>query len=147
SAAAASKRAPRVVCQDTLAGFFRASLKNQNFLRTTSGMKIVLLVLSGDRAPVIKELRRRYPDALLHEAGRAQIEELRMTKRVQLIRSLRPDILCVVTERLAWQRGQNAFLLLGALSGARRTIILDSHRAWHEESRAYSLLKAPACLA
>src|SRR5205807_1236326 len=84
-------------------------------------MKIILLVLSGDASRARDALAARYPQSQIEEISRAQIENRKLTRRVSALRSLRPDILAWATERLAWQRGQNAFLLLGALAGARRT--------------------------
>jgi glycosyltransferase involved in cell wall biosynthesis len=110
-------------------------------------LKIILLVLSGDGARARTALLERYNQALVEEIPRAQIESGGMTQRLSALRALRPDIFAVATERLAWQRGQNAFLLFGALAGARRTIILDAHDGWREEGRARSLFFAPTRLA
>ena len=110
-------------------------------------MNIVLLTLSGDATAAIKELQSRYPHATVQNIARDQIEKLGTVKRISFLRSLRPDIFCVVTERLVWQRGQDAFVLLGAVAGARRTIILDAYGGGREESRAQSLANAPARLA
>ena len=109
-------------------------------------MNIVLLTLSGDSSAAIKKLQAQYPDATIQGVGRDQIEKLNSLKRVSFFRAMQPDILAVSTERLVWQRGQNAFLLLGALAGARRTIIFDAHGGQHEESRARALVNAPARL-
>src|SRR5438067_10832759 len=105
-------------------------------------MKIALLVLSGDAGCARGLLAARYPQAQIEEVPRTEIADVGAAPRVGLLRARHPDILAVATERLAWQRGQNAFLLLGALAGARRTIILDAHGAWREESRARSMMKA-----
>src|SRR2546421_10104769 len=105
-------------------------------------MKIVLLTLSGDPAAAIRELDKRYPDAEIESIAREQIEKLSATGRVQFLRLMHPNIFCVATERLVWQRGQNAFLLLGALAGSRRTIIVDAHGAQRQESRAHALVNA-----
>ena len=110
-------------------------------------MKIVSLMLSGDPACARDALHSRYPEAAVENVAREQFEKLSAAKRIQLLRAMQPDIFAVATERLAWQRGQNAFLLLGALAGAQRTVILDCHGAWREEARASALTKAPARLA
>jgi len=109
-------------------------------------MKIVLLVLSGEASRARDALLERYPQAEIEEMPRAKIESGGMTGRLNALRALRPTIFAVATERLAWQRGQHAFLLFGALAGARRTIILDAHGAWREETRTHSLMASPARL-
>jgi glycosyltransferase involved in cell wall biosynthesis len=109
-------------------------------------MKIVLLVLSGEASRARDALLERYPQAKIEEMPRAQLESGGMTRRLNALRALRPNIFAVATERLAWQRGQHAFLLFGALAGARRTIILDAHGAWREETRTASLMASPTRL-
>jgi glycosyltransferase involved in cell wall biosynthesis len=110
-------------------------------------MKVVLLALSGDARHARDLLARRYPQAEVEEMPRAKIESGGMGRRLGALRALRPNVFAVATERLAWQRGQNAFLLFGALAGARRTIILDAHDGWLEETRIASLMASPARLA
>ncbi len=110
-------------------------------------MKLVLLTLSGEPRTIRKALGRRYPKAEIEEIPRAQIEAGGMAQRLSALRALRPDVFAVATERLAWQRGQNAFLLFGALAGARRTVIMDAHDGWREESRVRSLVASPSRLA
>ncbi|HWT02300.1 MAG TPA: glycosyltransferase family 4 protein [Pyrinomonadaceae bacterium] len=109
-------------------------------------MKLVLLTLSGEAREARKALGGRYPKATIEEIARGQIEGGGMRERLGVLRATRPDVFAVVTERLAWQRGQSAFLLFGALAGARRTVILDAHGAWREETRARSLVAAPVRL-
>jgi glycosyltransferase involved in cell wall biosynthesis len=109
-------------------------------------MKIVLLVLSGEASRARDALLERYPQAKIEEMPRSQLESGGMGRRLSALRALRPNVFAVATERLAWQRGQHAFLLFGALAGARRTVILDAHGAWHEETRAASLMASPARL-
>ena len=110
-------------------------------------MKIVLIVLSGDPEQARERLLRRYPGAVIENLSRDSLEKGNYRDRITALRSMKPDVVSIATERLGWQRGQSAFLLLGALAGARRTAILDSHGGWREESRARSLVKAPARLA
>jgi glycosyltransferase involved in cell wall biosynthesis len=110
-------------------------------------MKVVLLALGGDARHAREILATRYPQAEIEEMPRAKIESVGMGGRLSALRALRPNVFAVATERLAWQRGQNAFLLFGALAGARRTIILDAHGARLEETRATSLMASPARLA
>src|SRR3989442_6897694 len=110
-------------------------------------MKVVLLVLSGDADRARDALRQKYPDAAVEEITRAQIELFGLSQRVSAVRALSPEIFAVATERLAWQRGQDAFLLLGALAGTHTSVILDSHSGWRQQSRAASLTRAPLRLA
>jgi glycosyltransferase involved in cell wall biosynthesis len=110
-------------------------------------MKLVLLALGGDARHAREALAKRYPQATIEEISRAEIENGGMAQRLSTLRALRPDVFVVATERLAWQRGQNAFLIFGALAGARRTIIMDAHDGWREESRARSLIISPTRLA
>ena len=106
-------------------------------------MKLVLLTLSGEPHAARKSLNELYPNAAIEEIPRSRIDGGGMKQRLSALRALRPEVFAVATERLAWQRGQNAFLLFGALAGARRTIILDAHGAWRWETRARSLVAAP----
>lgn len=109
-------------------------------------MNIVLLTLSGDPARAHESLKARFPDATIELLAREDLEQERSVRRAKLVRSMKPDVFAVATERLVWQRGQNAFLLLGALAGARQSIILDAHGGWREESKPDTLLRAPARL-
>ena len=106
-------------------------------------MKIVLLTLSGDPARALETLKSRYPDATINSISREQLEKVGSAQRIRVLRAMSPEIFAVATERLVWQRGQDAFLLLGALAGARRTIIFDAHGGWREESKGRSVAQAP----
>jgi glycosyltransferase involved in cell wall biosynthesis len=110
-------------------------------------MKIVLLALSGDSTRAHAALRERYPQAVVEEITRGEIETGSPIRRLALLRERRPDVFAVATERLTWQRGQATLLLFGALAGAARSLLLDSHGAVREEMRAEIMLKAPARLA
>jgi glycosyltransferase involved in cell wall biosynthesis len=111
-------------------------------------MRIILLVLSGDNGHVRTRLLEHYGrQAEVEEISRAEIESGGMAQHLSALRALRPDVFVVATERLAWQRGQNAFLLFGAMAGAQRTIIMDAHGGWREEGRARSLIVSAARLA
>src|SRR3954463_12339764 len=110
-------------------------------------MKVVLLSLGGDARHARDLLVTRYPQAGVEEIPRARLEAGGFKHRLSVLRGFRPDVFAVATERLAWQRGQNAFLLFGALAGAKRTIILDAHGGLREESRSRSLMLSPARLA
>ncbi|HYR76921.1 MAG TPA: glycosyltransferase [Pyrinomonadaceae bacterium] len=106
-------------------------------------MKAVLLVLSGDPATALERFRAFYPGAEIASLSRAEIENLKYPQRLKTLRERRPDLFAVATERLAWQRGQNALLLFGALGGARRVVLLDAHGAVREETRARILSRSP----
>ncbi|MGQ0762876.1 MAG: glycosyltransferase [Acidobacteriota bacterium] len=110
-------------------------------------MKIVLLTLSGDVARAHDILRSRYPNATIDSIPREQLEKAGAAQRIRVLRGMSPEIFVVATERLVWQRGQDQFFLLGALAGARRTIILDAHQGWREESKGRSVAQAPARVA
>ncbi|MEK6335792.1 MAG: glycosyltransferase [Acidobacteriota bacterium] len=106
-------------------------------------MKVVLLVLSGDTAPALERLRARYPRAEIQSLSRDEIENSNYRHRLKTLRALRPDVFAVGTERLAWQRGQNALLLFGALAGARRVMLIDARGELREETRAGIMARAP----
>lgn len=110
-------------------------------------MKIVLLTLSGNPDLALERLAAQFPDAVVESMARAQFEKGSMAARTSALRRRQPEVFAVATERLVWQRGQDAFLLLGALAGARQSILLDVHHGWREESKAEVLLRAPLRLA
>jgi hypothetical protein len=62
------------------------------------------------------------------------------------LRALRPDVLAIATERLPWQRGQNLFMIFGALAGAREVLMIDAHGGLLKKSRSNVLLGAPVRL-
>src|SRR6266550_8404885 len=99
-------------------------------------MKIVLLVLSGDPDQARAWLQQRYPGAVIESIPRDQLESNAPLGRIRALRSLHPEIFAVATERLAWQRGQNALLLFGALAGARRVAIIDTCGDSRQETSA-----------
>lgn len=110
-------------------------------------MKVVLLALNSDARGALDALAGRYPQAAIKEITRREIESLKgLTARLNFLRALRPDVFAIYTERLAWQRGQNAFLLFGALAGAQRSIIFDAYGGIRDETRGRILLSAPARL-
>ncbi|MDT4896508.1 MAG: hypothetical protein QOH25_1585 [Acidobacteriota bacterium] len=110
-------------------------------------MKIILLVLNDRARQARTEIEGRFPQALIEEIARREIERGSLSERLGVLRARRPNIFVVATERLDWQRGQNAFMLFGALAGARRCVMLDAHGAWREERRARLLTSAPLRLA
>jgi len=91
-------------------------------------MKIVLLVLSGNAERARGWLLEKYPGASVDNIPREQLESGSWSQRLNALRSLRPDIFAVATERLIWQRGQNAMLLFGALGGASRRLVARAQR-------------------
>jgi glycosyltransferase involved in cell wall biosynthesis len=106
-------------------------------------MKVVLLALSGDEARAREALGGRWPQASIESISRDSVERGNMRARLNAVRARRADVFAVSTERLAWQRGQEALLLFGVLAGASRSVILDAHGAFREETRAHILLHAP----
>jgi glycosyltransferase involved in cell wall biosynthesis len=106
-------------------------------------MKAVLLVLSGDPAKAEEHFRERYPRAEIESLSRAEIESSNYRRRLKALRAHGADVFAVSTERLVWQRGQNALLLFGALAGAHRVVLLDAHGAIREETRTRILSRGP----
>jgi glycosyltransferase involved in cell wall biosynthesis len=109
-------------------------------------MKVVLLALSGDLNRWRDKLLELYPDSSIELISRAEFETGSHIKRLKALRALRPDILAIATERLPWQRGQNLFMVFGALAGAREVLMLDAHGEMVRKSRSNVLLGAPARL-
>jgi glycosyltransferase involved in cell wall biosynthesis len=109
-------------------------------------MKVVLLALSGDSSRWRDKLVQLYPDCSIESISRAEFETGSHLKRLKALRSLRPDILAIGTERLPWQRGQNLFMIFGALAGAREVLMIDAHGGMLRRSRSNLLLGAPARL-
>ena len=82
-------------------------------------MRVILLALSGDLPRSRDKLSELYPDCSIELISRAEFETGGHLKRLKALRALRPDVLAIATERLPWQRGQNLFMVFGALAGAR----------------------------
>jgi glycosyltransferase involved in cell wall biosynthesis len=106
-------------------------------------MKVVLLALSGDLARWQDKLLELYPGCSIELISRAEFETGSHIKRLKALRALRPDVLAIATERLPWQRGQNLFMVFGALAGAREVLMLDAHGEMIRKSRSNVLLGAP----
>jgi glycosyltransferase involved in cell wall biosynthesis len=106
-------------------------------------MRVVLLALSGDSARCHDKLAQLYPQAIIETISRAQFETGSLAKRLGALRAHRPEIFAIATERLAWQRGQNLFMLFGALAGAREVIMIDSHDGFVSQTRGGLLAGAP----
>lgn len=109
-------------------------------------MKVVLLALSGDLSRWQDKLVQLYPDCSIDLISRAEFEAGSHIRRLKSLRALRPDVLAIATERLPWQRGQNLFMVFGALAGAREVLMLDAHGEMVRKSRSNVLLGAPARL-
>ncbi|HKG96904.1 MAG TPA: glycosyltransferase [Pyrinomonadaceae bacterium] len=109
-------------------------------------MKVVLLALSGDLSRWHDKLVQLYPDCSIEMISRAEFETGSHMKRLKSLRALQPDVLAIATERLPWQRGQNLFMIFGALAGAREVLMLDAHGAVVRKSRSNLLLGAPVRL-
>jgi len=106
-------------------------------------MKIVLLVLSGDPDQAREWLETNYNGAVIENISRGQLESSTPLGRIRALHSLRPEILAVATERLAWQSGQNDLLLFGTLAGARRVVLIDASGNSREEASAGVLARTP----
>ena len=109
-------------------------------------MKVVLLALSGDLSRWQDKITELYPGCSLEFISRAEFEAGSHLKRLKALRALRPDVLAIATERLPWQRGQNLFMLFGALAGAREVLMIDAHGGLLRKSRSNVLLGAPVRL-
>jgi glycosyltransferase involved in cell wall biosynthesis len=109
-------------------------------------MKVVLLALSGDSSRWHDKLVQLYPDCSIETISRAEFETGSHLKRLQSLRALHPDVLAIATERLPWQRGQNLFMVFGALAGAREVLMIDAHGGQLRRSRSNVLIGAPARL-
>src|SRR5216683_6517511 len=110
-------------------------------------MKAVLLVLSGDPESARERVHELYPGAEVDRLSRAEVENSGYRRRLQMLRARRPDLFAVATERLAWQRGQNALMLFGVLAGARRVILIDAYDDARDETRGRILSRMPFRLA
>jgi glycosyltransferase involved in cell wall biosynthesis len=109
-------------------------------------MKVVLLALSGDLSRWQDKLAQLYPDCSIESISRSEFETGNHIRRLKSLRALRPDVLAIATERLPWQRGQNLFMVFGALAGAREVLMIDAHGGMLRRSRSNVLLGAPARL-
>lgn len=109
-------------------------------------MRVVLLALSGDVARWRDKLAQLYPDSSIDVISRAEFENGSHLKRLKALRAMRPDVLAIATERLPWQRGQNLFMVFGALAGAREVLMIDAHGGEVRKSRANVLAGAPVRL-
>ncbi|HYX29538.1 MAG TPA: glycosyltransferase [Pyrinomonadaceae bacterium] len=110
-------------------------------------MKAVLLVLSGDPERARGWVSKNFPGASTEMLSRYELENQSAGRRLSVVRRMKPDVFAIFTERLQWQRGQNALFAFGALAGARRVVMVDSRGAVRNESRAQILARTPARIA
>ena len=106
-------------------------------------MKLVLLFLSGNAERARAVLRARFPQTEIEELPRRQVESGGLLQRLRSLRSLRPDVFAIATERLAWQCGQNALMLFGVLAGARRVVLIDAYNHVKEETSGRIVARTP----
>ncbi len=105
-------------------------------------MRVILVVLSGDARRAQERLTELFPAATVDTIPRSEIENGNLTTRLRALRRHQPDVFAVATERLEWQRGQDLFMLFGALAGAREVLIIDAHGGLRrQDSRGALLLK------
>lgn len=109
-------------------------------------MKLVLLALSGDVARSHAKLAQLYPQATIETISRGEFETAGLLKRLATLRAHQPEIFAIATERLAWQRGQELFMMFGALAGAREVALVDSHGGVIRRSRGELLARTPLML-
>src|SRR5436190_6870059 len=106
-------------------------------------MKALLLVLSGDEEHARAWVAENFPAAIIEPLSRYELENAGAAQRLRMVRRRRPDLLAIMTERLQWQRGQNALFAFGAMAGARRVVMIDARGAVRNESRAQILAATP----
>jgi len=105
-------------------------------------MRVILVVLSGDARRAQERVSELFPAATVETIPRSEIENGNLTTRLRALRRHQPEVFAVATERLEWQRGQDLFMLFGALAGAREVSIIDAHGGLRrQDSRGALLLK------
>ena len=57
-------------------------------------------------------------DRMFANISRSELENKSAAQRLSIVRKLRPYVFVIVTERLVWQRGQNALFAFAALANA-----------------------------
>lgn len=111
------------------------------------GLQVLLLALNGDVSSAARTVARQFPSATIINIPRTEIENQPFLKRIQALRSHRPDIFAVFMDNVRAQRGQNLARLLGAIAGAKQIVMLDARGGLIEETRQQVLLKTPQRLA
>lgn len=109
-------------------------------------MKVILVVLSGN-SQAQQRLQQLFPGATIEAIPRGVIETGSFITRLRALGRHSPDVFAVATERLAWQRGGDLFMLFGAMAGAREVLLIDAHGGLRRETRTPLLLKGPGRLA
>lgn len=105
-------------------------------------MRVILVVLSGDARRAQQRVSDIFPAATVETIPRSEIENGNLTSRLRALRRQQPDVFAVATERLEWQRGQDLFMLFGALAGAREVLFFDAHGGLRrQDSRGSLMLK------
>jgi glycosyltransferase involved in cell wall biosynthesis len=120
---------------------------DQSLVKQLWLMKIVLVSLDGDAGWALERLHDRFPGAMVETVSRTDFEAGNMRQRLAALRARKPRVFAVATHRLEWQRGQTAFMLFGALAGARRSVLLDANGGWRSAKRFSLLATAPIRLA
>ena len=110
-------------------------------------MKVVLVVLSGGVQQALDSLAVLYPKSSLELILRSEFETGSSMTRLSALRARRPDVFAIATESLPWQRGQDLFMLFGAMAGAREVVILDAQGRLRKDSRSALIVQAPMRLA
>src|ERR1051326_1228927 len=110
-------------------------------------MKAVLLVLSGDPEKAHDWLRQNVAEPVVEPVSRYELERAGAAERLRIVRRLKPDVFAIMTERMQWERGQNALFAFGALAGARRVVMIDSRGAVRQESRGQIIARTPSRMA
>ncbi len=110
-------------------------------------MKVVLVVLSGAEQPALDRLAILYPKSAVELISRSEFETGSVMTRLGALRARRPDVFAIATESLLWLRGQDLFMLFGAMAGAREVVILDAHGRLRKSPRSSLILRAPLRLA
>lgn len=110
-------------------------------------MKVVLLTLSGDAAVARNILSDRYPNAEIADFPRSALEEGTMFARLSELKRCHPNVFAIMTESIAWQYGQNALMLFGALAGASESIVLDSKSEMRTGGRRGLIVRTPIHIA
>ncbi|MDQ3472337.1 MAG: glycosyltransferase, partial [Acidobacteriota bacterium] len=110
-------------------------------------MKVVLVVLSGAVQPALDRVAILYPQSAVELISRNEFETGSVMTRLGALRALRPDVFAIATESLLWLRGQDLFMLFGAMAGAREVVVLDAHGRLRKSSRSSLILRVPLRLA
>jgi glycosyltransferase involved in cell wall biosynthesis len=106
-------------------------------------MKAALITLSGDPDMARRRLQEQFENIVVENVPRSLIETGNLIQRLIALRRVRPEIFCIMTEALSSQYGQDALMVFGALSGARRSLILDSRGSIRSAARSSLLLFGP----